>query len=61
MAVEDRFAYLSDEDSDTLDDNDEDWSPSKERHQTLSRQPLSKISFFYFLRRIAALQPKEKN
>ena len=38
--VEDRFAYLSDEESDTIDEDDEDWSPSKE-HQDVSSQPPS--------------------
>ena len=38
IEVEDRFAYLSDEDNSDNNENDEDWSPSKElqkpKHQT---------------------------
>ena len=38
--VEDRFAYLSDEESDTIDEDDEEWSPSKE-YKDVHNKPLS--------------------
>ena len=40
MDVEDRFAYLSDEESDTIDEDDEEWSPSKE-YKDVHNKPLS--------------------
>ena len=50
IAVEDRFAYLSDEDSDDNKD-DEDWSPSKKvqtNKSTSSRKYQIEGSFFFF-------------
>ena len=46
--VEDRFAYLSDEDSDTIDEDDEEWSPSLE-YQSVHSQPLSKYLLITFI------------
>ena len=51
IEVEDRFAYLSDEDNSDDNKDDEDWSPSKEIQQrsTSSRQQAGegKISLFW--------------
>ena len=46
--VEDRFAYLSDEESDTIDEDDEEWSPSKE-YQIVHSQPLSMVNLLFYI------------